>query len=123
MPALQVSLVHWLPSSAGTSLSSTTFWVFPTPSQTLSWQSPGVEGTTVPFGTYEKPQTPALQVRVRQAVSVPGQSAPVVHCIVQVLAEQTPLQHWELPTQKPPPGTHGGWHWLPVQMLLQQSPF
>jgi hypothetical protein len=42
VPPVQASVVHWLPSSAGRSVSSATVVVPPCPSQTVCWQSPGV---------------------------------------------------------------------------------
>jgi len=69
------------------------------------------------------PHAPAVQVRVRQSLSVPGHSEAVVHCGAHWFPEHTLLQHCAFVVQNPPPGTQGGWHWLPEQRLLQQSPF
>ena len=62
-PLLQTSSVHWLPST-GTSEPSMTLVMFPAPSHTRRWQSPGVcEPVFVPAGALEEPQVYAEQVR------------------------------------------------------------
>jgi hypothetical protein len=64
-PAVQISLVHWLPSSAGTSVSSAALTMLPAPSHWLFWQSPAVWVlVAVPAGGSLAPQVLPAQVIV-----------------------------------------------------------
>ena len=76
VPAPHSSVVQTLPSTGRSALSLNTCEL-PAPSHCSPLQSPAVGSTSlVPVAVKLNPQTPAaLQVRVRQAVSLPGQSA------------------------------------------------
>jgi hypothetical protein len=123
VPLTQVSLVHWLPSSAGTSELSTVLTGFPEPSQTFEWQSPGVDGTTVPPGKLLMLHVcvTTWQVADWHAVMRPAQSPSLLHC----------TQFPEPSQIVPPPSLHGvpgpallmphvllwqvrWWHWVSV---------
>ena len=72
-PAVQTSVVQALPST-GRSRSSLTMSELPV-MQTVFLQSPGVSpDTAIPSAMLAVPQTPLVQVRWRQSVSVPGQA-------------------------------------------------
>jgi AMMECR1 domain-containing protein len=80
-PAVQTSLVHWLPSSAGTSLLSMAPTMLPTPSHWFFWQSPGVWAlVAVPAAVLLTPQVLPAQVRVWHSVSVPAHWVGALHC-------------------------------------------
>ena len=80
VPELHSSVVQTLPST-GRSRLSLKIGALPAPSHCSPLQSPAVGSTSLVFAAVKlNPQTPAaLQVRVRQAVSVPGQSAATAH--------------------------------------------
>jgi len=78
-PFAQRSVVHSLLSSRRSASSGSVVTV-PCPSQTSRKQSPAVSTpVAVPAGASTNPHTPSTQVRLRQTVSVPGQSAAVAH--------------------------------------------
>jgi hypothetical protein len=80
-PAVQVSPVHWLPSSAGTSVLSAAEMMLPAPSHWFFWQSAGVCAlVAVPAGASFAPQAPALHVRVWHSVSAPAHCDARLHC-------------------------------------------
>src|SRR4051812_15124809 len=107
MPAVHTSCVQALPST-GRSKSSLPVATAPWPSQTFFLQSRGVcAETRVPAAVLLVPHWPAMQLRVWQSASVPG----------QVLADRHSTQ-WEAPSQTrlPPqtaPDATGRWEGVP----------
>ncbi len=123
MPLLHTSFVHWLPSSAGRSESSAALMMFPAPSHWFTRQSPGVWlEVCVPDAVKLNPQAPAVQVRWRQSVSIPGHWEAVVHVARHCPALQTPLQQSESVVQNAAAGwQHAAWHVPEIQLAEQQS--
>jgi hypothetical protein len=94
-PAVQVSVVHWLPSSAGRSLLSTVLTMLPAPSHWLEWQSPAVCAVVaVPAAALVAPQVFPLQVRVWHSVSVPAHCVAALHCTQAPPAVQNDPPPW-----------------------------
>ena len=119
---MQISPVHWLPSSAGRSVPSGAAMMLPVPSHTLSLQSFGDCALVgVPNDTSFAPHTFALQVRVRHSVSVPAHCVAALHCTQVPTALQNdppPWLHavligWVGFEQTPVPVSHvpAVWHW------------
>jgi hypothetical protein len=123
-PAVQMSLVHWFPST-GTSVLSTIEMMEPAPLQMLSRQSPAIWlDTTVPLAVKLKPHTPAVQVRVWHSVSDPGQSAGVKQLMQVPDPLQTPPKQ-DVPDAvfvQVPPVQDMQPDAVPEQALLQQTP-
>jgi hypothetical protein len=95
-PALQVSLVQGLPSSAGTSLLSATEVVPPWPSQTTVWQSPVVWLAVGVFcGSGIVPQMLAVQTGAMQALPVAGQSLACEHGVPRLTHIAAPAAPWQ----------------------------
>jgi hypothetical protein len=122
-PAWQTSVVHWLPSSAGTSVLNATSTMSPVPSHWFWRQSPGVCcETTKPAVVNEKPQTPApLHVLLLHSSSTPGQSAGTLHPTHWPAPSQT-----SVPPQLVPEGSNGfvgtpAVHTSSVQALLSSG--
>src|SRR5262249_10655368 len=76
-PVVHMSPVQTLPSTGTSLLSICVNWL-PKPSHRFCWQSPATCVAVGPAGALIAPHTPAVQVRVRQAVSGP-QSLGVMH--------------------------------------------
>src|SRR5213078_2146035 len=95
-PDEQISAVQSRPSSAGTSESSATLVVPPSPAHSACWQSPAVcADSAVPASAANRPHAPFTQVRAAHSVSEPGHCDAAMHCT-----------HAPVPSQKLPPIEH-----------------
>lgn len=115
-PLVQTPVVQSV--EAGLSVLSICVMVPPFPSQTTTWQSPGVcDASGVLEATLVVPQTPLAQVRVTHSLPVGGQSVGAAHWATQApLASQTPLVQVT-------PGVACCPVELPLQMPVKHSPW